>query len=78
MGAEPAAAGPRPAYIFLKPPDFQNPSFVCSLVLRVSNGNKEVSTATPATPPDISDDRRRDVSDENIELQIYWCTIRYP
>ena len=50
-GAEPLAAEAIPEYIPLKPPALTKPSTDCSLVFRVSRGNKITSTAVPATPP---------------------------
>ena len=54
-GAEPVAADARPAYIFLKPPAFKNPSADCIRVFIVSKGKRMTSTAVPAIPPDYSD-----------------------
>ena len=57
-GAEPLAAEAIPEYIPLNPPALTKPSADCSLVLRVSNGNKITSTAVPATPPAYKIKRR--------------------
>ena len=44
--------------MFLKPPAARNPCLLCSLVLMVSRGNRETSTAVPANPPDMRDVRK--------------------
>lgn len=39
---------PIPEYIRANPPEFQNPFGLCNLVLIVSIGYKDISTAIPA------------------------------
>ena len=40
---------------FYTPPAARKPCLLCSLVLIVSRGKREMSTAVPAKPPDINE-----------------------
>lgn len=51
LGAEPNNVDVNPEYNLLIPPVAIHPSFDCSRVLSVSNGNNTASTVIPATPP---------------------------